>query len=137
MVYDMGKILTILLLLVTIPLGSIGQSKTRITDTTGYYQFSIDYWFNMHHFLWQESFMNTSLDSTVILDKLPKPAQKQLFKALNYYKENLADEDLRMSDYMTSFKEWITLEDPFENPIPDQFRSHFQVLQAFENTYDQ
>ena len=89
----------------------------------------------MHHFLWLEAFMNQEMDSTLINQSLSSENQTQLSAALDYYKDVLVQEDLRMSDYQTSFKNWITSETVQMDNIPDEFQEHMQVLMSFSNVY--
>ncbi|WP_462248687.1 hypothetical protein [Ekhidna sp.] len=105
-------------------------------DTTKYYSFNVNYWFNLHHYLWLESFMQVNEDSTIIDQKLSKSEKVKLDKAISYYSENLIEEDLRTSDYMTAFKFWITNQNKVLNEIPDQFREHMKALQEVSSVYE-
>ena len=111
------------------------QNKIEPVDTTAYYAFYINYWFNMHHFLWLESFLNTKADSTLIATKLSPEVKNKLDNALQYYNENLVEEDLRMSEYMSSFKNWITDQNRDLDTIPTAFKEHMKILLAFDTTY--
>lgn len=99
------------------------------------YEFRVNYWFNMHHFLNHEAFLQAELDSSFVEVNLPAKAQKQLDIALDFYKESLAGKDLRTDDYMDAFKVWVTevVDDP--KVVPDEFVTHFDVLRAFSGTY--
>lgn len=116
---------------------SIGHAQNRIAyaDTTQYYSFSVNYWFNMHHFLWLEAFMTSKMDSTILQPSIDTDGQSSLQKALTYYQEKLVDEDLRMSDYQSDFKQWITSDMTNLEEIPEQFKEQMEVLTAFSPTY--
>jgi hypothetical protein len=115
---------------------STAQQRIALSDTTKYYDITVNYWFNMHHFLWLEAFMNTEMDSTLITQSLSSENLAQLNIALTYYKEGLVEEDLRMSDYQTSFKEWITSDKAQMDDIPAEFQDHMEVLMSFNETYE-
>ena len=84
------------------------QYEFKSVDTTKYYQFEINYWFNMHHFLWNEAFLNEYRDST-LLDGTLSTADHELFtEAVSYYADSFVGKDLRFDDYMADFKKWIT-----------------------------
>ncbi|MEP1033036.1 hypothetical protein [Ekhidna sp.] len=110
-------------------------AQNTFRDSTKYYSFQVNYWFNLHHFLHLEAFINVNEDSTIIARKLPSNAQSKLDVAISYYKENLADQDLRTSDYLTEFKQWITKQEKTLDDIPSQFQSHIEVLQAVSDVY--
>ena len=129
----MKKILFVLIGL-TFSIQSFAQNTYQ--DTTRYYSFKINYWFNLHHFLYQEAFLNTNLDSTMIDQKLSKSDRDVLDRSLNYYAERLLDEDLRTSDYMTEFKQWITQQNRNLSEVPAQFQPHIKILQATSHLYD-
>lgn len=126
-------IIIITVLLISIQANS--QTTIQHSDTTEYYSFEINYWFNMHNFLWLESFLRKEFDSTMVDFKLKKKTSADLDAAIEYYHLGLVDEDLRMSDYMTSFKEWIT-SNPDKSDVPDSLQEHFEVLQKFSGTYE-
>jgi len=113
----------------------LAQNKIELIDTTKYYAFHINYWFNMHHFLWIEAFMNTKADSTLIKIELANNDKIKLDAALNYYKEGLVNKDLRASGYMTGFKRWITRDDSNLSSIPGEFREHMNILKDFHAIY--
>lgn len=123
------------LFLSIISLISYNAQAQRIQDTTKYYSFEINYWFNLHHFLWLESFLNVNEDSTIINQVLTNGAQKQLDQALEYYEKNLIQLDLRTSDYMTEFKHWITKQEGKSQIIPPQFQQHFDLLNSVSDVY--
>lgn len=127
-------------LLFAITLWLIGYSsfaQSSYKDTTQYYSFQINYWFNLHHFLWLESFMNVNVDSTLINQELPPDSREKLDQALNYYRENLADLDLRTSDYMTEFKHWITTQGKELPTVPAKFQPHTDALEEVSGVYEQ
>lgn len=112
------------------------QDRYIYQDTTQYYSFRINYWFNLHHFLWLESFVNTNADSTIINQQLPEESQKILSEALTYYQQKLTAEDLRESDYMTEFKVWVTHQGKELKAIPDKFEEHVSILQTMSEVYE-
>ncbi|WP_424961755.1 hypothetical protein [Ekhidna sp.] len=119
-----------------IALSCFSQERIAYSDTTKYYQFSVNYWFNMHHFLWVEAFMNQEVDSTMIDMELDADAKSELKAAVDYYRNKLVAEDLRMSDYQTAFKNWITNKEATLDEIPNQFNTHMKVLKKFSPTYN-
>ena len=113
----------------------LSQNEFESIDTTKYYSFHVNYWFNMHHFLWIESFLNTGQDSTLILNKLSSEDRNQLDSTLIYYKETLLKEDLRSSEYMSGFKNWITGKKVDLKNIPEAFTEQMSVLIEFDEVY--
>lgn len=132
----MKQIIFIVILMFSIGSAS-AQEDYVYQDTTKYYSFSINYWFNLHHFLWLESFLQVNSDSSIIQQKLPVKAQQSLKVAIDYYRENLANEDLRESEYMTAFKGWITMQRKSISSIPAEFREHMHILQKVSSTYEE
>ena len=125
-----------LLILITISLFCYNtQAQNIYQDTTKYYSFEINYWFNLHHFLWLESFMNVNADSTIINQELPKDFQKKLDLVLEYYKKNLTSLDLRTSEYMTEFKHWVTKQDKELKFVPKKFQQHVNMLKDVSDGY--
>lgn len=103
--------------------------------TTRYFDFSVNYWFNMHHFLYQKAFFNSHSDVSIVDLELPEEDNNKLGIAVDFYKENLINEDLRMSDYMTDFKNWITgVKEPMSQ-IPLEFIRHATVLKGFDEAF--
>ena len=126
----------ILLLVVLFSFGcSMAKAQDRIQNSTEGFSFEISYWFNMHHFLWMESFMNVQKDSTVIRQKIPEGIRKELDKALDYYKGNLIKYDLRASDYMTEFKHWVTSPNFDPDSAPEQFQEQINVMKEVSDAY--
>ena len=123
--------------LVIVILSFCYQSPAQIEyqDTTKFYSFEVNYWFNLHHFLWLESFMNVNKDSTIIEQNLPQNSKLILNQAIDFYKKELADLDLRTSDYMTEFKHWITKEEKQIKHIPPKFEQHMSILKNVSDTY--
>ncbi|MEO9870721.1 hypothetical protein [Ekhidna sp.] len=111
------------------------SAQSNYQDTTKHYSFQVNYWFNLHHFLWLESFMNVSKDSTIISQTLSKVSQKKLDISLAYYREKLASQDLRTSDYMTEFKHWITKGDNDLSMVPSEFQAHVDMLKNVSDIY--
>ena len=107
---------------------------------TSYYVFYSHYWFNMHHFFQQEALTSeVSQKSTIpetVWNQLSDPYKEKLNKVITYYKENLIDKDLRMSDYMSDFKQWVIAQD--ENgfsSLPDKFKEHLAQLLTVDKIY--
>ena len=113
------------------------QESYHQTDTSKYYSFHINYWSNLHHFLWLEAFLNKDVDSTMITRSLPESARTQLNTALAFYQTGSAAEDLRESDYMTAFKLWIHQQPKTIEKVPEEFQKHVEVLQAVSEVYEQ
>ena len=111
------------------------QAQDHLQESTEGFSFEINYWFNMHHFLWIESFMNVNQDSTVIKQNLSKKSQKNLDQALDYYKNNLTKLDLRSNDYMTEFKHWITTKGFELKSVPEKFQQHVNILKGLSDVY--
>ncbi len=111
------------------------QNEHSLVDTSAYYDFHINYWLNMHHFLWIEAFINEEADSTIIRKKLPAVAQKDLSAAINYYKTELINKDLRTNEYMENFRNWIITQDRQLSKVPGEFKEHMNVLSNFDKTY--
>lgn len=110
-------------------------AQDNLQDSTEGFSFKINYWFNLHHFLWMESFMNVHQDSTIIHQKIPIKTQKTLDEGLSYYKQNLLKYNLRSSDYMTEFKHWITTQHFKLESIPSKFQEHIDVLKNVSDIY--
>lgn len=119
----------------TLAQNTINGTPEVYQDSTIGFSFEINYWFNLHHFLWLESFMEVNMDSTTIVQQLPESSRESLDRALEYYKENLVDLNLRSSDYMSEFRDWITGEDKELTPVPAKFRDHMEILQGVSDVY--
>ncbi len=130
------KLLTHFLIIIslTIVSTSFGQTVVQHRDTSKYYSFELNYWFNMHHFAWLESMLRTEIDSSQLTGKEHKKARVAVDQLVAYYVKGLVHEDLRTSDYMRDFKQWIT-GSPDLNNIPEQFIEHFEQLQKFDPIY--
>ena len=103
--------------------------------STQAYEFEINYWLNLHHFLWMESFMNVKKDSSVVNIKL-SPADKMILnEALLYYRENLAKRSPKSDNYMSEFKTWITTKGKYLEQIPHKFLQHIAVLKDVSEVY--
>ncbi len=111
------------------------HAQDRLQDSTEGFSFEINYWFNMHHFLWMESFINVEKDSTLIDQNIAPDAQKILARGLAYYKDSLTEYNLRSSDYMTEFKHWITTQDFELSQVPTKFQEHVDILQEVSAVY--
>ncbi len=112
------------------------ETESLIRDTK-HYRFQINYWLNMHHLLWTEAFLNEHLDSTIIDKELNDKEQEALDAALNYYRENLIQEDLSGGAYMTPFRVWIINQQEQIRQTPTQFQAHMKILSGFYSTYYQ
>ncbi len=100
-----------------------------------YYHFEINYWFNMHHLLKHESFLNSDMDSTALDLILPDQASENFQTALDFYNEQFKDKNLRTDEYLSDFKVWITGKAAIPDEIPEKFAAHTAVLQAFSPIY--
>lgn len=128
-----------------ISLGLILQAQNSETPKAGYqtqsnlFVFYNLYWFNMHHFLYHEAMMNSVADSTVIgeetLGKISKQESKVLDDAIDFYQTDLADRDLRTSEYMKAFRKWIIRHENLPSSIPSKFSSHIEMLKRFDPIY--
>lgn len=125
------------LLIFTIVLSfQMTHAQYHLQDSTVGFSFEINYWFNMHHFLWMESFINVEKDSSLVGQKISGGSKKNLDQALEYYKKNLIAQNLRSSDYMTEFKHWITTQNLELDSIPAKFQEHIEVLQNVSSIYE-
>lgn len=111
------------------------QNEVSLSRETARYRFQINYWFNMHHLLWTEAYFQANLDSTMISQKLNKEEQEALDAAVQYYRDNLIQEDLRAGAYSTPFREWIINQGEQINQTPSQFVPHMKVLFRFDGVY--
>lgn len=102
-------------------------------ETTQYYSFHVNYWFNLHHFLKQESLLK-SLDSTMVTTSLPLKDQRILEEGVKYYTDEFFEEDLRTSDLFTDFKTWIST-DPSLEDTPAQFSGIISILKKIDPVY--
>ena len=102
---------------------------------TQYFEFQINYWFNMHQFLWAEAFVQAYKDGSLVSKELDRESNRELKQALDYYKNNLVDLDPRTDNYMTRFKHWITSQEKAIDTVPKEFRKHFEILAAFSEVY--
>jgi len=109
--------------------------KGQLTETEQFVFYG-HYWMNMHHFFMEEALLRLHGNHSI----LPKAAMKQMDNfevqrienTVEYYMENLSDEDLQTSDYMKAFKSWIITQDQHAlKGIPAQFKTHcFNLIQA-------
>ena len=67
----MKKVISLLVLIVIFTTKISAQNHIELVDTTKYYAFSLNYWFNMHHMLWMEVLMNAKADSSIVQTQLP------------------------------------------------------------------
>ncbi|WP_420580762.1 hypothetical protein [Reichenbachiella sp.] len=131
----MKKPLLIFLSLIIFSFKVSAQSKTDRIDTTNYYSFHINYWLNLHHFLWTEAFLNVKADSSVINFEFPLSDQTKVDGAIDYYRKELVGKDLRYNEYMSDFKQWITNPNTSLDRIPKKFATHMDVLIRFDSYY--
>ena len=80
----MKTILCLLLLATAFSPGISAQGKSEPVDTTKYFSFYLNYWFNMHHFLWMEAYLNTKADSTLLKLKFSKGDNAKFDAAAKY-----------------------------------------------------
>lgn len=74
-------------------------------------------------------------DSTLVNQKLKSKDQKPWSEAVNYYKNKLVQEDLRISEYMSNFKTWIITQEQPISEVPEEFREHMKTLQNVSEIY--
>ncbi len=130
----MKKVIAIVLLVFTM---NTANAQEQIKQETKYYAFQVNYWMNLHHFLWLESFMGVHTEESLIDKELPTKEKKKLENALDYYRAHLVDKDLRMHDYMSDFKAWVSTEEIGLASIPNQFKDHVEVLKAVSTVYQE
>ena len=128
-----------LILVLLITLCAVAQ-KPKILGETQYFQFHTNYWFNLHHFLQLEALLQETQDSTLIsseqLARLNETEREELDAAVAFYREQLLKEDLRMSPYQSSFKEWISQqEDGVLQSPPESMLTHVKVLESVSPLY--
>ena len=111
------------------------QASVEAVAQTQHFEFHINYWFNMHHFLWTEAFLNVHADSSLVEGQLSSEERAALNAAVNFYKENLVGQDLRSGDYMGAFREWIIDQRINIREIPDNFSVHMKHLLTFDGVY--
>ncbi|MEP1307720.1 MAG: hypothetical protein ABJK11_12700 [Balneola sp.] len=135
----MKKLILLLILFfsshIVLAQNSVIDTPEAYRDSTQGFNFEINYWFNLHHFLWIEAFMATEMDSTIIDRKLSVESKRILNRALDYYKENLAHLDPRRDHYMSEFKSWITTEGKQLTSVPLKFQEHAEVLKEVSDVY--
>ncbi|SMD32333.1 hypothetical protein SAMN04488029_0678 [Reichenbachiella faecimaris] len=131
----MKKIFLLLFSVVVLSTSVSAQSKVDLIDTTNYYSFHLNYWLNMHHFLWTEAFLNVKADSSIVTVEFPSIDRSKFDSTLNYYKEVLVGKDLRYNDYMSGFKDWITDPNTSFEAIPAEFAEQMDILINFDPVY--
>lgn len=100
------------------------------------------FWLNMHHFLHRKVLhRDTSLADAFEeewMDQLSPKDKSIVREVVQFYQQELVDQDLRTSDYMAAFKGWagLQLADGFTS-VPDSFRLHTEQLKAFAPFYRQ
>ena len=94
----------------------------------------------MHHFLQHHALGNGTTENELFSQKdwpvLSEPDREKLDPVLDYYRQHLIDQDLRTSDYMASFKDWVSQQDN-DNliEVPVEFLEHIGHLKAFDPVY--
>ncbi|MEL7246785.1 MAG: hypothetical protein AAFO03_00140 [Bacteroidota bacterium] len=128
---------TLVILLFTLLSASlVAQSSPRAPEAeTEYYEFHINYWFNMHHLLWIEAYSNTHLESSIIDVELNAEENEALDAAVRFYRENMIQYDLRQGSYMGEFRDWITQQGSTIATVPAAFRPHTKVMFGFDAVY--
>ncbi|MGB3465806.1 MAG: hypothetical protein WBA74_11070, partial [Cyclobacteriaceae bacterium] len=111
-----------------------GQEKVE----TKYYTFKTDYWFNMHHFLYQEALLQSE-DSTMLRTKLKGKNNKILKSSLEYYSEYILNKDLRTDSTLQAFKLYLYKAEGLKDldAVPEKFKNLALVLTEFDETYRQ
>lgn len=116
-------------------MGTLLNAQDFYQVRSEFYHFEINYWFNMHHLLKHESFLNSEMDSTALDLDLTDPAKASLQTALDYYNDQFKGKNLRTDDYLTEFKVWITGNASLPEEIPEAFKEHVAVLKSFSPVY--
>lgn len=117
------------------------QSSGFVAES-GRFAFFSHYWLNMHHFLHQVALAQdegrpSPVDADVE-DQLSAPEKNAFEAAIAFYKRNLLNKDLRSSEYMQDFKDWVVRQDTTGlSSVPQEFRDHTDRLAAFGSAYRQ
>ncbi len=137
-----GKTLIHILLALILVCQSVqAQANSSKIGESEYFEFYSNFWFNLHHFVYQEALYQKVGTKTILSkeeSKLLSSGQKSIFESVvEYYKVNLLDEDLRMSDFMTDFKHWVTdTQTGFAfKEVPDQFQALCKELKKISSIY--
>jgi len=106
------------------------------------FAFFSHYWLNMHHFLHQVAVAGSEERSgpvdTEVRDNLNGTERNVFEEVVAFYKRNLADKDLRSSEYMQDFKKWVVRQDTTGfSSVPKEFRDHTDRLESFDSIYRQ
>lgn len=96
------------------------------------------FWLNLHHFVHNRVLHQP--DAAFAADwvsSLSATQQATVRELVTYYRDNMIEEDLRTSDYMTAFKGWSgqQLDEVAPEGVPVDFQAHFRYLLAFAPLY--
>lgn len=119
----------------------IVASPTPLSETERFVFYS-PFWLNMHHFLHHQVLHRDTNRVDVfeksLMDQLSATAMDSIRKVVDYYQEEMIEQDLRTSDYMEAFKAWSGQQSEVGlNAVPDSFRQHADHLLAFAPIYRQ
>jgi len=125
---------------------SLRHGKAAETASTAYFEFSNNYWINLHHFLYQRakgsqlrklreghrSFLSVGEEGGY--QGLSDAETKSLDRAVAYYKKNLIEKDLRRD--LGDMRLWLQEQDE-SKPISDtKFTPEFtEILNTADATY--
>ncbi len=138
----MRLLLSMITICYTIQTTAAQSSPSGHLTETEVFSFYSHYWLNMHHFLHHFS-RSDEAEGNELFARRDWPDLKafdsaQLDRVLVYYKTDLADQDLRTSDYMSKFKQWITTQDQGHihiEEVPVEFKGHVQQLLVISDIY--
>jgi|GEM_PF-1184640 len=116
------------------------------TDDAGFlgeserFMFFEHYWLNMHHWLYNMSLKAEDLTLEEVFieqwEKMSDSEKETLTKAIEYYKSNILQYDLRTSGYTYHFKRWVVTQpnDTFDK-IPGDFLENVLILKSMHGIY--
>ena len=116
-----------------------GQKPGYINESK-LYTFYSHYWFEMHHFFKQAALIQKVKKESIIPEEVVAKLQAselELFQeVIDYYDKEHSERDLRTSDYMAAFKQWIIEQDVDQlTGIPDSFQLHCHQLEKINPLY--
>lgn len=112
--------------------GFLGESER--------FMFFEHYWLNTHHWLYNMGLKAEELNLEEIFtehwEKMSDPEKETLTKAIEYYKANVLQYDLRTSGYTYHFKRWVVTQpsDTFDE-IPGNFLENVLILKSMHEIY--
>lgn len=117
----------------------VQSTPLHFSKSTTKFEFKIDYWINMHHFLYRESYMqlktNTSLLSNTLLLKLEPNEIETLSSTISFYKEEIHNKHFFYSDYMGAVASY--LRNNGGNKLPEPESEDLLALIEQLNNFDE